>query len=273
MLKRRDSPYVAGRPKGRGTSGSGAPLTLDCVLMYAQRGSGKRSSYYSDYTFGAWREASEPSVSWCRSARRTSGSRTRSCSSSIAGYATTPSRASAPCERSHPSWCSRWPSTRCRCLRGTSQALRCAFHASTASDGISRRTRRIASNACRDDPEVTRQQTPPRRPSPPHNQMSKKADMASLPADRARELAPRGRWSRTALPLPPAVRAWFAGRGWELRGHQAALLQKAAQRRSCLLIAPTGSGKTLAGFLPSLVDLSRRERVTRDRCTPSTSPR
>ena len=32
-----------------------APLTLDCVLMYAQRGSGKRSSYYSDYTFGLWR--------------------------------------------------------------------------------------------------------------------------------------------------------------------------------------------------------------------------
>ena len=31
-----------------------AALTLDCVLMYAQRGSGKRSSYYSDYTFGAW---------------------------------------------------------------------------------------------------------------------------------------------------------------------------------------------------------------------------
>ena len=89
--------------------------------------------------------------------------------------------------------------------------------------------------------------------------MSKKADMASLPADQPRELAPRSRLVADGLPLPPALRAWFAGRGWELRGHQAALLQKAAQRRSCLLIAPTGSGKTLAGFLPSLVDLSRRE--------------
>jgi DNA ligase-1 len=57
MLKRRDSPYVAGRPKGLWWKWKRAPLTLDCVLMYAQRGSGKRSSYYSDYTFGTWREA------------------------------------------------------------------------------------------------------------------------------------------------------------------------------------------------------------------------
>ncbi|HEY5827760.1 MAG: cisplatin damage response ATP-dependent DNA ligase [Hyphomicrobiaceae bacterium] len=56
MLKRRDSAYVAGRPKGLWWKWKRAPLTLDCVLMYAQRGSGKRSSYYSDYTFGAWRQ-------------------------------------------------------------------------------------------------------------------------------------------------------------------------------------------------------------------------
>ncbi len=55
MLKRRDSPYVSGRPRGLWYKWKRAPLTLDCVLMYAQRGSGKRSSYYSDYTFGAWR--------------------------------------------------------------------------------------------------------------------------------------------------------------------------------------------------------------------------
>jgi DNA ligase-1 len=55
MLKRRDSPYVSGRPKGQWYKWKRAPLTLDCVLMYAQRGSGKRSSYYSDYTFGAWK--------------------------------------------------------------------------------------------------------------------------------------------------------------------------------------------------------------------------
>jgi DNA ligase-1 len=57
MLKRRDSPYIAGRPKGHWYKWKRAPLTLDAVLLYAQRGSGKRSSYYSDYTFGAWREA------------------------------------------------------------------------------------------------------------------------------------------------------------------------------------------------------------------------
>jgi DNA ligase-1 len=56
MLKRRDSPYIAGRPKGHWYKWKRAPLTLDAVLMYAQRGSGKRSSFYSDYTFGAWRE-------------------------------------------------------------------------------------------------------------------------------------------------------------------------------------------------------------------------
>jgi DNA ligase 1 len=55
MLKRRDSPYVAGRPKGPWFKWKRNPLTADCVLMYAQRGSGKRSSFYSDFTFGCWR--------------------------------------------------------------------------------------------------------------------------------------------------------------------------------------------------------------------------
>ena len=64
MLKRRDSPYIAGRPKGHWFKWKRAPLLIDAVLMYAQRGSGKRSSYYSDYTFGAWRdgEAGEPEL-------------------------------------------------------------------------------------------------------------------------------------------------------------------------------------------------------------------
>ena len=54
MLKRRDSPYVSGRRAGLWYKWKRDPLTADCVLMYAQRGSGKRSSYYSDYTFGCW---------------------------------------------------------------------------------------------------------------------------------------------------------------------------------------------------------------------------
>lgn len=54
MLKRRDSPYIAGRRTGLWYKWKRDPLLVDCVLMYAQRGSGKRSSFYSDYTFGCW---------------------------------------------------------------------------------------------------------------------------------------------------------------------------------------------------------------------------
>jgi DNA ligase-1 len=59
MLKRRDSPYVAGRRAGLWYKWKRDPLTADCILMYAQRGSGKRSSYYSDYTFGCWNAAGD----------------------------------------------------------------------------------------------------------------------------------------------------------------------------------------------------------------------
>jgi DNA ligase-1 len=55
MLKRRDSPYVPGRVKGLWWKWKRDPLSIDAVLMYAQRGHGKRSSFYSDYTFGLWR--------------------------------------------------------------------------------------------------------------------------------------------------------------------------------------------------------------------------
>ena len=58
--------------------------------------------------------------------------------------------------------------------------------------------------------------------------------------------------------LPPRFADWFAARGWLPRAHQLALLAQAEANRSALLIAPTGAGKTLAGFLPSLIDLTRR---------------
>jgi DNA ligase-1 len=54
MLKRRDALYVPGRPKGPWWKWKRDPFIVDAVLMYAQRGHGKRSSYYSDYTFGVW---------------------------------------------------------------------------------------------------------------------------------------------------------------------------------------------------------------------------
>jgi len=56
--------------------------------------------------------------------------------------------------------------------------------------------------------------------------------------------------------LPNRFAHWFAARGWAPRAHQLALLEKAFEGRSTLLIAPTGAGKTLAGFLPTLVELS-----------------
>ena len=54
MLKRRDAAYLPGRPKGPWWKWKHDPFIVDAVLMYAQRGHGKRSSYYSDYTFGVW---------------------------------------------------------------------------------------------------------------------------------------------------------------------------------------------------------------------------
>jgi DNA ligase-1 len=59
MLKRRDSSYVGGRRAGLWYKWKRDPLTADCVMMYAQRGSGRRSSYYSDYTFGCWTDDGE----------------------------------------------------------------------------------------------------------------------------------------------------------------------------------------------------------------------
>lgn len=63
MLKRWDSAYVPGRPKGPWFKWKQDPHLIDAVLMYAQRGHGKRSSFYSDYTFGVWTgEADAPEL-------------------------------------------------------------------------------------------------------------------------------------------------------------------------------------------------------------------
>ncbi|MEM1284453.1 MAG: cisplatin damage response ATP-dependent DNA ligase [Pseudomonadota bacterium] len=59
MIKRADSAYVPGRPKGPWWKWKRDPMLIDAVLMYAQRGHGKRSSFYSDYTFGVWRADGE----------------------------------------------------------------------------------------------------------------------------------------------------------------------------------------------------------------------
>lgn len=54
MLKRKDTHYVAGRPANHWLKWKREPFVIDVVMMYAQRGHGKRSSFYSDYTFGIW---------------------------------------------------------------------------------------------------------------------------------------------------------------------------------------------------------------------------
>ncbi|KQU05335.1 ATP-dependent DNA ligase [Methylobacterium sp. Leaf469] len=62
MLKLRDSPYLPGRPKGPWWKWKREPHLVDAVMMYAQRGHGKRSSFYSDYTFGVWRPRQDGSL-------------------------------------------------------------------------------------------------------------------------------------------------------------------------------------------------------------------
>lgn len=56
MIKRKDSVYQAGRLKGPWFKWKRDPYNIDAVMLYAQRGHGKRSSYYSDFTFGVWTE-------------------------------------------------------------------------------------------------------------------------------------------------------------------------------------------------------------------------
>jgi DNA ligase-1 len=54
MLKRLDSEYTGGRKKGVWWKWKLSPFSVDAVLIYAQRGTGKRASLYTDYTFGVW---------------------------------------------------------------------------------------------------------------------------------------------------------------------------------------------------------------------------
>ena len=59
MLKRKDSTYQIGRVTGQWYKWKRNPLFADVVIMYAQRGHGRRSSQYSDFTFGAWQDTEE----------------------------------------------------------------------------------------------------------------------------------------------------------------------------------------------------------------------
>jgi len=65
MLKRREAAYLRGARRDNGGSGKRDPHIIDAVLMYRSAAHGKRSSYYSDYTFGVWTSGEEAS-NWCR---------------------------------------------------------------------------------------------------------------------------------------------------------------------------------------------------------------
>ena len=54
MLKRRASPYRVGRRRGDWWKWKVDPYSIDAVLIYAQRGSGRRAGLYTDYTFALW---------------------------------------------------------------------------------------------------------------------------------------------------------------------------------------------------------------------------
>ncbi len=54
MLKRKEAPYLAGRKKGDWWKWKSDPLSVDAVMIYAQKGHGRRAELYTDYTFAVW---------------------------------------------------------------------------------------------------------------------------------------------------------------------------------------------------------------------------
>ncbi len=151
MLKRLNSPYLPGRPKGPWWKWKREPHIVDAVMMYAQRGHGKRSSFYSDYTFGSGGRPPRAGTSWCRWARPITASPMPSSPSSTAMSATTPPSGSGRCARSPTGWkpgsCWRSPSRASSARPGTSPAWRCASPGSAGSAGTSR-PRRPTGSTC-----------------------------------------------------------------------------------------------------------------------------
>ncbi len=144
MLKRRDALYLPGRPKGPWWKWKRDPFIIDAVLMYAQRGHGKRSSYYSDYTFGVWTcgdggdelvpvgkayfgFTDEELLQIDRFVRRNTTTDSAQCAKSCM----TPIRV----------WCSKSPSRGCSARPGTSRGSPCDFPVSSGCAGISRPAR------------------------------------------------------------------------------------------------------------------------------------
>ena len=145
MVKLRTSPYVPGRPKGLWFKWKRDPNVVDAILMYAQRGHGKRSSFYSDYTFGVWKgneivpigkayfgftdEELKQLDKWVRNNTVQAFGPVREVRKELVFEVAFDSAQQS--------------------RRGTSRAWRCAFRASTASAGTSRRARPRRWRTCR----------------------------------------------------------------------------------------------------------------------------
>lgn len=59
MLKKLDSPYLSGRKRGHWWKWKIDPLLVDGVMIYAQRGHGRRANLYTDFTFAVWNDENE----------------------------------------------------------------------------------------------------------------------------------------------------------------------------------------------------------------------
>ena len=147
MLKRWDSIYEAGRPKGPWFKWKRDPHLIDAVLMYAQRGHGKRSSFYSDYTFGVWREDEDGAAQPDAGRQGLFRLHRRGAEAARQVRARQHHRTLRPGARGArrpaiSAWCWRSPSRACSAPPATNPASPCASPASTASAGTSRRARR-----------------------------------------------------------------------------------------------------------------------------------
>ena len=135
MLKRRDSPYVAGRRAGLWYKWKRDPLTADCVLMYAQRGSGKRSSYYSDYTFGCWTAMRGELLPVGKAYFGFTDEELKWIDRWVRGHTV---ERFGPVREVEKAWCSKSRSIRSTRARATSRDWRCASPGSAASAPTSR---------------------------------------------------------------------------------------------------------------------------------------
>jgi DNA ligase-1 len=144
MLKHREAAYGVGRTKAEGTWWKWKidPMSVDCVLIYAQRGHGRRASLYTDYTFAVW-------------------SRTPANADEARAVVDAIERREPPTEGGLQLSCSSWASRASTAVRGTRAASRCAFPACCASAPTShctRPTRCRRSRACSPghDPRMVR---------------------------------------------------------------------------------------------------------------------